>query len=56
MKRVQDTEGRTELASIALCFYKPNLAMNAYILLVLFHFLPGKTMNLRRSNIRLGQF
>ncbi len=32
----------TALASIALSFYKPNLAMNAYILLVLFHFLPGK--------------
>ena len=32
----------TALVSIALSFYKPNLAMNAYILLVLFHFLPGK--------------
>jgi uncharacterized membrane protein len=30
------------LASIALSFYKPSLAMNAYALLILFHFLPGK--------------
>jgi len=30
------------LASIALSFYKPSLAMNAYFLLALFHFLPGK--------------
>jgi uncharacterized membrane protein len=32
----------TALASIAVSFYKPSLAMNAYILLILFHFLPGK--------------
>ena len=30
------------VASIAISFYKPNLAMTAYWLLLLFHFLPGR--------------
>jgi uncharacterized membrane protein len=30
------------LVSIALSFYKPGLAMIAYVLLIVFHFLPGK--------------
>jgi uncharacterized membrane protein len=30
------------VASIAISFYKPNLAMSAYWVLLIFHFLPGK--------------
>ena len=30
------------VASIAISFYKPNFAMGAYWLLLVFHFLPGK--------------